>query len=77
MNVRNNVRQTEPIAPPKATNKYAFNVYSLICFRIRAVYSFSIASALSINSCPLPIMSSTKALSFNDDALIFIFIKAP
>ena len=37
-------RETEPIAPPKATNIYDFNVYSDICFRIRAVYSFSIAS---------------------------------
>ena len=37
-------RETEPIAPPKATKRYDFNVYSDICFRIRAVYSFSIAS---------------------------------
>lgn len=58
MNVRNNVRQTEPIAPPKATNIYDFNVYSLICFRIRAVYSFSIASALSINGYALTLQSN-------------------
>ena len=51
--------------------------YSLICLSTISVYSFSSLSAFSIKACPFAIMSFTNSLSSKEDALIFIFIKAP